>query len=256
MTKLSAVIITFNEERNIGRCLASLEGVADEIVVVDSLSSDNTREICESFEVKFFTEKWQGYSGQKNLANSLTVNDWVLSVDADEAVSEELKLSILKWKSSEKPGFARFNRLTNYGGQWIRHCGWYPDTKLRIFNKEQAYWKGDVHEELKFDNSTKVEFLKGDLLHYSYYSVDEHVAQTNKFSTLAAQELVKKGKKISLFKIIVSPAAKFLRKYFLNLGFLDGYYGYFICRMAALQTFLKYFKARQMQLQQKQTSRS
>jgi len=252
VTKLSAVIITFNEERNIGRCLTSLEGVADEIVVVDSLSSDKTREICESFEVKFFTEKWRGYSEQKNYANSLAVNDWVLSVDADEAVSEDLKLSILKWKSSEKPGFARFNRLTNYCGQWIRHCGWYPDTKLRIFDKRQAHWQGDVHERLKFDNNIKVEFLNGDLLHYSYYSVDEHVAQTNKFSTLAARELVKKGKEILFFKILVSPAAKFLRKYFLNLGFLDGYYGYFICRMAALQTFLKYFKARQMQHQQKQ----
>lgn len=254
MTKLSVVIITFNEERNIARCIESVQEIADEIVVVDSLSTDKTREICEGFSVKFFTVKWRGYSAQKNYANSLATNDWILSIDADEAISEELKLSVLKWKSGEKPTFARFNRLTNYCGQWIRHCGWHPDTKLRIFNKNQASWQGDVHEELKFDDNLRVEFLKGDLLHFSYYTVDEHVAQTNKFSTLAAQQLVKQGKKISLFKVIVSPAAKFLRKYFINLGFMDGYYGYFICRMAALQTFLKYFKARQMQHHYKQAS--
>lgn len=255
MPKLSAVIITFNEERNIGRCLESVNDIVDEIVVVDSLSTDNTQQICESFGVQFFQVTWKGYSGQKNYAHALASNNWILSIDADEAISEELKKSILKWKKLPDPHFASFNRLTNYCGQWIRHCGWYPDTKLRIFDKTKAVWKGEVHEDLTFDKSIQVRHLTGNLLHYSYYSVEDHIAQTNKFSTIGARQLVEKGKKICFIKVMISPAVKFFRKYFFNLGFLDGYNGYVICRISALQTFLKYFKAWQMQ-QSSKTPRS
>ncbi|MFY9145303.1 MAG: glycosyltransferase family 2 protein [Bacteroidales bacterium] len=256
MTKLSVIIITFNEERNIGRCLQSVKEIADEIIVVDSFSTDETQNICEQFEAKFISEKWRGYSAQKNFANSLASNNWILSIDADEAISEELKNSIKKWKSQGTPQFARFNRLTNYCGQWIKHCGWYPDTKLRIFHKNQAQWSGEVHEKLKFNEPQQIAFLKGDLLHFSYYSIDEHVAQTNKFSSLAAQQLFISGRHIPFIKALLNPPTIFLRKYIINGGFLDGYYGYVICRLAALQTFLKYFKAWQMQKERKKENKS
>jgi glycosyltransferase involved in cell wall biosynthesis len=253
MPKLSAVIITFNEERNIGRCLVSVIDIADEIVVVDSLSTDSTKQICESFGVQFFPVSWKGYSGQKNYAHALASNNWILSIDADEAISDELKKSILEWKKLPNPQYASFNRLTNYCGQWIRHCGWYPDAKLRIFDKTKAMWKGDVHEKLIYDKSIAVRHLTGDLLHYSYYSVEEHIAQTNKFSTIGAQQLVENGKRVSFLKVVINPMVKFIRKYFFNLGFLDGYNGFVICRISALQTFLKYFKAWQMQQQKLKT---
>ncbi|MBE0638554.1 MAG: glycosyltransferase family 2 protein [Bacteroidales bacterium] len=256
MPKLSAVIITFNEERNIGRCLESVSDIADEIVVVDSLSTDNTKQICESFGVQFFQVAWKGYSGQKNYANALASNNWILSIDADEAISEELKESILGWKKLPDPQFSSFNRLTNYCGQWIRHCGWYPDTKLRIFDKTKAVWKGEVHEDLIYDKSIQVSHLTGNLLHYSYYSVEEHIAQTNKFSTIGARQLVESGKKVSFLKVLINPLVKFIRKYVFNLGFLDGYNGYVICRISALQTFLKYFKAWQLQQERPKTHQS
>lgn len=251
MIKLSAVIITLNEQRNIGRCLESLAGIADEIVVLDSGSKDDTRKICENYNVRFFTEKWKGYSQQKNTANHLAANNWILSIDADEALSPELKQSILNWKNAGKEEFAKFNRLTSYCGQWIRHCGWYPDPKIRIFDKTKAFWKGEVHEQLSFDSDINIKYLNGDLLHYSYYSVDEHIAQTNKFSTLAARQLIDENQPVTFLKVLIKPSAKFIRNYFLNLGFLDGFNGYVICRISALQTFLKYFKAWQMKRRQK-----
>ncbi len=247
MTKLSVVIITLNEERNIARCLESVKAVADEIVVVDSFSTDRTREICETYNARFFMEKWRGYSGQKNYGHQLAGNEWILSIDADEALSEGLQKAITHWKNQPQPVFAKFNRLTNYCGKWIRHCGWYPDPKLRIFNKMQAFWEGEVHEKLVYNKNLPVIHLKGDMLHYSYYSIEEHIAQTNKFSSIGARQLVNKGKKIPLSKTLVNPSVKFFRNYILKLGFLDGFYGFFICRMAALQTFLKYSKARQIQ---------
>ena len=146
MTKLSVVIITYNEERNIARCLESIKDIADEIVVVDSRSTDGTREICRRYGAKFFPEDWKNYSEQKNHGNRLATNDWILSIDADEEVSGELRRSIVEWKRLDAPVFACFNRLTNYCGKWIRHCGWYPDPKLRIFDATRAKWVGDVHE--------------------------------------------------------------------------------------------------------------
>lgn len=256
MPKLSAVIITCNEERNIGRCLESVNEIADEIVVVDSHSTDNTKQICESFGVQFFQVTWKGYSGQKNYAHALASNNWILSIDADEAISVELKKSILEWKNLPDPQFASFNRLTNYCGQWIRHCGWYPDTKLRIFNKTKAEWKGEVHEILAFDKSIRIRHLSGDMLHYSYYSIEEHIAQTNKFSTIGARQLIENGGRVSFLKVLINPTVKFIRKYFFNFGFFDGYNGYVICRISALQTFLKYFKAWQMQQQNSKAPRS
>lgn len=240
MQKLSAVIITYREARNIERCLRSLGGVADEVVVVDSFSTDETPEICDDFDVEFHQHKWQGYSEQKNYANRLAKHDWILSIDADEALSTELRNSIIEAKKGTHRNF-EFNRLTNYCGKWIKHSGWYPDTKVRMFDRRETQWVGTVHEVLTVDRST-VKPLLGDLHHYSYYSITEHVEQTNKFTSLSAQELIQMGKRPSVFRMVFSPWLKFNKFYFLKLGFLDGISGLTISVISAYGTYLKYAK--------------
>lgn len=243
MRKLSAVIITHNEARNIKRCIASLVNVADDIVVVDSYSTDATPSICKGLGVNFHQRDWKGYSKQKNYGNGLAANDWILSIDADEALSEELKRSILHEKEHGKGYNYSFNRLTNYCGKWIHHCGWYPDTKVKMFNRTVDDWQGMVHETPTVDLKT-VKKLKGDLLHYSYHSVSDHVLRTDQYSTLGAEELFEKKKKASILRIILSPWLKFNRMYLLQLGFLDGLEGFTISLITAYGTFLKYIKLR------------
>ena len=157
MKKLTVTIITLNEEKKIRRCLDSVVPFADEIVVVDSLSTDSTKDICATYSnLKFVEQKWLGYSEQKNLANDLSTNDWIFSIDADEEVSDKLQQSIIEWKktdSNENECF-EMDRLTNYCGKWIHHSGFYPDKKIRIWNRNIGKWEGIVHEVIKF--STKV----------------------------------------------------------------------------------------------------
>lgn len=241
MRKLSAVIITFNEARNIKRCIASLDGVVDEIVVVDSFSTDATASICKSLGVQFHQREWKGYSKQKNYGNGLASNDWILSIDADEALSEELKTSIIREKESGKDNDFSFNRLTNYCGKWIHHSGWYPDTKVRMFNRAKDDWQGEVHEKLTVDLAA-VRKLKGDLLHYSYHSVSDHVRRTDTYSTLGAKELFEQGKTASILKLLFNPWLKFNKMYLIRLGFLDGMEGFTIALITAYGTFLKYIK--------------
>jgi len=244
MPKLSIVIITFNEERNIGRCLESVKDVADEIVVVDSLSTDRTRVICESYSVKFIEHVFEGHIKQKNFAISQATYPHQLSLDADEALSGELVEEIKKVKKSWLNDGYRMNRLSNYCGKWIKHSGWYPDTKLRLYDSRKGKWKGmDPHDKFELDKGTDIGKLKGDILHFTYYTLEEHILQANKFSTIAANELVSKGKRIYFFRVILNPIAKFIRNYFLHLGFLDGFYGFLICQITANETFLKYIKA-------------
>ncbi|MGB0368155.1 MAG: glycosyltransferase family 2 protein [Flavobacteriales bacterium] len=240
MRKLSAVIITFNEARNIKRCIESLQEVADEIVVVDSFSTDATPSICKGLNVQFHQREWKGYSKQKNYGNGLASNDWILSIDADEALSDELKNAIAKIKADKHENYS-FNRLTNYCGKWIKHSGWYPDTKVRLFNRVNSDWNGDVHETLSVD-AKSVKKLKGDLLHYSYTTVSDHVRRTDGYSTLGAQELFDKNKKSSVLNLLFNPWLKFHKLYFLKLGFLDGMAGFTIALITAYGTFLKYIK--------------
>lgn len=239
MRKLSAVIITFNEARNIKRCIASLQGVVDEIVVVDSFSTDATPSICKGLGVNFHQREWKGYSRQKNYGADLASNNWILSIDADEALSTELRDSIIEAKSKEKGENFSFNRLTNYCGQWIKRCGWYPDTKVRLYNRVNDNWQGEVHESLSVNKSTVVK-LKGDLLHYSYYNVNEHSIRTTKYAQMGAEELYSKGKRASLIKLIFNPWLKFNKMYFLQLGFLEGVAGLTISFVTAYGTYLKY----------------
>ncbi len=246
--KISAVIITFNEEKNIGRCLDSLKKVADEIVVVDSYSNDKTCEICEKYGVRFIRNRFKGHIEQKNFAMHQAKYDWVLSLDADEVLSGELTDSILKVKKDFLfEGYA-FNRLTNYCGTWIRHCGWYPDTKLRLWDKRRGRWGGvNPHDRLIMDDRSQTGHLKGNLLHYSYHTIKEHVDQINSFSEIAANAAFKNGRKPNfLIDILLNPPFTFLKKYIIKLGFLDGYYGFVISIHTAYGKFLKYVKLKEL----------
>ncbi|MCF8366644.1 MAG: glycosyltransferase family 2 protein [Bacteroidales bacterium] len=246
MPKLSVVIITFNEERNIARCLSSVKDVADDIVVVDSFSTDNTKSICESYGARVIEHAFEGHISQKNFAIWQAKYPHQLSLDADEALTDELKKEILKVKENWITDGYRMNRLANYCGKWIRHSGWYPDPKLRLYDSRKGNWGGlDPHDKFEMFPGSKVEFLKGDILHYTYYTIEEHVAQSNKFSSIAAKALIEKGKPVYFIQIITNPVAKFIRNYILRLGFLDGFYGFIICQGAAHETFLKYVKALQ-----------
>lgn len=242
MPQLSVVIITFNEEKNIARCLESIQGIADDIVVVDSFSTDKTENICKQFNANFTQHKWEGYSGTKNFANAQAKFDWILSLDADEALSEELKKSILEQKKSDKLCTCKFNRVTNYCGSWIRHGGWYPDTKIRIFDRTITKWLGIIHEELSFSKQVDIIHLKGDCLHYSYYSIEQHYKQADNFTTIAAKDLHSQDKKSSAIQVYVSPVIKFIRDYFIKGGFMDGRAGYTVARISAYATYLKYKK--------------
>jgi glycosyltransferase involved in cell wall biosynthesis len=246
--KISVVIITFNEEKNIGRCLNSVKDIADEIVVVDSFSTDQTEMICREFGVKFIQKEFLGYVEQKHFANSQAQNEWILSLDADEALSEKLKNEILQIKRTQTTADAyQMPRLTNYIGKWIRHTDWYPDKKIRFYNRNKARWQGtNPHDYIATDANAKVASLKGDLLHYSYYSIHQHIAQLNKFTEIGAEEAFKKGKKAPLYKIFINPIWKFVYSYFLRLGFLDGYKGFLVCAISAFATFAKYVKLREL----------
>lgn len=251
MTKISGVIITFNEEKFIENCLKSITGVVDEIVVVDSFSTDRTKEICLQYGVRFIENKFIGFTDQKNFANDQAQYDYILSLDADEALSEELKKSILEAKNNFVHDGYSFNRLNNYCGKWIKHSNWYPDNKIRLFNRHKARWKGEnnLHEIIVLDEPKSKENLNGDLLHWAYDSIDEHYQKVRSYTNIAAQNSFKRkpNKKIGFSKIVINPFWKFFKNYFIKKGFLDGYQGFVICCFASFGTFLKYVKIKELQ---------
>ncbi len=246
MKKISATIIAFNEERNIERCLQSLQGVADEIIVVDSFSEDKTAEICKKYKVKIFQHPFEGYGIQKNFAISQASFDLILSLDADEALSDRLKELLLEAKDSNTFDAYRCNRINNFCGTWIKHGGWYPDRQLRFWNKNVGSWNDSkVHEKVDLKPDSRLGHLKGDLQHYSYYSIVEYIHQMNKYSDLKAEELIRRGKKVNMFKLIFKPFGKFLINYFYKLGFLDGYYGFVLAVSASYADFITYVKMKE-----------
>jgi glycosyltransferase involved in cell wall biosynthesis len=247
MQALSVVIITYNEEQHIGRCIESVKGIADEVIVLDSFSTDATIEIATRMGARTAQEKFRGYTDQKNLALQLSSYDYVLSLDADEALDETLRNAILQEKQNFQYPAYTMNRCTNYCGKFIRHGHWYPDKKLRLFNKRSARWSGmDLHEKVELAEGSGTGHLNGDILHYSYDSIHDHLTQGNKFTTIAAFEMQKKGKKGSFFKILVNPFWSFFSAYILRLGFLDGFYGFVIAMISAHLNFLKYVKLRRL----------
>lgn len=248
MIKLSAAIITFNEEKNIAQCISSVKELADEVILIDSFSTDRTVEIAKELGAKVIQHEFLGYIEQKNLALEHTQFDHVISLDGDEALSEELQKNIKKIKENWDCDGYMFNRCTNYCGHWVKHCGWYPDKKLRLWKKESGKWGGaNPHDIVEMKPDSKIGYLKGDILHYSYPSVSSHVNQTNNFTTIAAKEAFGRGVRSSIFKPLVRGKLKFLRDYFFKLGFLDGRYGLIICVINGLSAFLKYAKIKELQ---------
>ena len=232
MNKLSVVIITMNEERNIGRCLDSVMPVADEVIVVDSFSEDATKEICERNHVVFVSHPWEGYAGSKNFADSLATGDLILSIDGDEALSEALAQSVKALKEREIADDEVFamKRLNNYCGRWIKGCGFYPDTKVRIWRSGFARWDGLIHEWLVYEQTPKTTLLEGDLLHYSWETPEQFRKQQFHFAELGAQSYYERGKKTGLLPRLFSPGITFIRTYIIKGGFLYGRTGFSICR--------------------------
>ena len=254
MGKLSAVIITYNEEKNIERCIESLKGVADEIIIVDSYSSDNTVEISQKLGARVIQHSFEGHIQQKNFALSQASHDYILSLDADEALTEELKQSILAIKPHYPYPAYTFNRKTSYCGKWIRYCGWYPDKKLRLWDRKLGKWGGtNPHDKVLMNPGIKSLHLKGDLLHYSFYTIDQHIRQINYFTDISSRAAYDAGKRSHLGKILFKPLFKFFQGYILKLGILDGYYGLVICINSAHAKFLKYTKLYELQKQGKNT---
>ena len=245
--KISVTIITLNEERNIERCILSVKDVADEIIVLDSFSTDLTQSICLRNNVRFEQRKWEGYSQSKNYLNELAQFDYILSLDADEALDDELKEEILRLKTLNEPEIYSLNRLTNYCGKWIKHSGWYPDVKVRLFPKKGSYWSGEyVHEELVFPANIQVNQLNGHLEHYSYYSYKDHRRRADIYSTLTAKKMYKLGKRASIIKPFLSGIMRFVKMYFLERGFMDGKMGFKIAQISCLSNIFKYKELRRL----------
>ena len=240
--KISACIISFNEEDKIEDCLLSLQGVADEIIVVDSLSKDATLDIAKRYTDRIFEQTFLGHVEQKNLAVSKARYDWILSLDCDERLSDELKQSILAIKDQLDNNDAyKMPRKTFYIYRWLNHC-WYPDKKVRLFNKHKAKWGGvNPHDRVEV-SSDRVQELKGDILHYSFDSISDHLQTIDKFTDIGAQEIIKRGKKVSILSPFLHAKWTFFRMYILRRGFLDGFAGLVASLLSFLHAFVKYAK--------------
>jgi glycosyltransferase involved in cell wall biosynthesis len=247
MPKISAVIITMNEEQLIEQCLQSLDDIADEIIVVDSFSTDSTEQICKRYNVKFVQREFKGFMDQKNYAVSLASYPYILSLDADEALSEELQKSLLEVKSDLKFEGYKINRLSNYCGQWIKHSAWYPDPQLRLFRADKGSWGLiNVHETFIMNHDSRISKLRGDLLHWPCSSEQDLTEKIEKYSDIAAHEFYTRGKRVWSFTAYFHMYWRFFQTYFIRLGFLDGRKGYVICKTGAYSTFLKYNKLRKL----------
>ncbi|MGO4886089.1 MAG: glycosyltransferase family 2 protein [Bryobacteraceae bacterium] len=242
---ITATIITLNEERHIARAIESLR-CCDEILVLDSGSADRTTELAEKLGARVVESPWRGYAGQKNWAAQQAMHDWILSLDADEALSEALEGEIWNLKKNG-PKFDAYTmpRMAQYLGRWILHSGWYPDRKVRLYHREKAKWVGDfVHESVQVRG--RLGHLESNLLHFTCDSLSEHLKTMDRYTTLAAEELVSRKTPLGWSHLILDPVWTFLKTYFFQAGFLDGVEGLTIAYMAALYTFLKYAKARNM----------
>ncbi len=246
MEKLSVAIITHNEEKDIRDCLESVKW-ADEIVIVDSFSNDRTVEICREYIDKVYQREWSGFSNQKNNAIDLTTNQWVLIVDADERITEGLRLEITEiLKNSPDLDGYFIPRKSYFLGRWIRYSGWYPDYSVRLFRKDKGrFEQREVHESVRIDGKTGK--LKNPLEHYTYRSLSEYIKRMDKYSTLAANEMVRMGKKAGIGSIISRPIFTFLRMYILRQGFREGIYGLLLAILYSYYTFAKYAKLWEME---------
>ena len=245
MPPFSAILITYNEERDLPQALASLEGLADEIVVVDSGSVDRTCELARERGAKVVSRRFTAFDEQKNFAASQASQDWVFSLDADEAVGPELRASLRVWKESIPECVAyQVGRRTNYLGKWIRHSGWYPDYHLRLYRRDGARFAGSLHERLRVDGPTGE--LPGELLHYTVRSLEEHYAKLEAFTTLAAEDLYRQGKRSWRGAMYAAAPWTFVSRLIFRLGWLDGYRGVLIAWMSSRYIWVKYRKLGQL----------
>jgi len=244
--KLSVCVVTYNEERNIERCLRSVSW-ADEIVVVDSFSQDRTVEIALKYTDRVYRHPWGGYGAQKNLALGYVGYDWVLALDADEEVSEELGRSIREvLEGKDDCDGYEVARRSFYLGRWIGHGGWYPDYQLRLFRKGKGKWmEVELHERVVVEG--EVGRLKGDLYHYPYQDLSEHIRKMDRYSTIASREMARKGIKVRGWDLLVRPLFRAFKSYVLKAGFLDGVPGLVIALSGAAYAWAKYSKLWELQ---------
>lgn len=248
-------MLTFNEEKNLARALKSAQGIADEIIVVDSGSTDRTEEIARKFGAKFFFRAWTNFGDQRNFAAAQANSEWIYTLDADEELNEELRVSLLQWKQTE----ARLNayempRLTWYLGAWIKHSGWYPNLQRRLYRKSGGRYDGIVHETLVFAGDAG--YLKGNLLHYTIESFTEHEAKVEAYATLAAQKMFEQGRRSWRAAMWFAAPWTFAQSFFIRAGFLDGRRGALIARMAARSVRLKFQRLGVLAVQEKQRTKS
>lgn len=244
---LSVVIITKNEAHIIGTTLQSLQPVTSDIVIVDSGSTDDTIKICKQFNASVIETGWAGYGSNKNKGIAAAKHDWILSLDADEAIDEELKRSLqqLSLQNEQEVFNIRFKNF--FCNKWIRYGEWGFDSHIRLFNRQKVLWnEAAVHEELIFPEGSKITLLKGNILHYTVHSLHEYEEKTGSYARMNAKKYFETGKKPNYFKQYFSPLFAFLQHYIFRLGFLDGREGYLIARTTARYTFLKYHYLKQM----------
>lgn len=237
------MIITLNEEDRLEDALESCSGVADEIVVVDSYSTDKTCEIAEKYGAKIFKNTFVDYGSQKNIALDYASYDWILNLDADERISDQLKKELAAFKNNTETDVDGFliNRKTAYLGKWISHSGWYPDRKLRLFKKSKSRWQGRIHEALILKGKTA--HMPGDILHFTYRDITDHINRLNRYSEMQARDIVGKKKKLLYLRSLLLPPVTFIRFYFWKLGVLDGLPGLVIALVSSWATAMKYLKA-------------
>ena len=244
--EISAVIITYNEERRLEDALKSLAGAVSEIVLVDCHSTDETIKIARRFTDRVFERAWTNFAEQKNFANDKAAHSWILSLDADERVSPELRKELLNLRAAD-PEVDAFSipRQVYYLGRWVRHSGWYPERKLRLFRKAKAHWEGEyVHERLVVEGP--IGKLRGPIHHFTYRNIHEHLARINTFSDLGAQKLYAEKKKARWYHLILLPFFRFVRAYFWKRGFLDGFPGLVISVLTGYAVFVRYAKLKEI----------
>jgi len=240
-TKISVCIITKNEEKNITRCLKSLEW-ADEIIIVDSGSVDDTIEICKKFDCKIYQSEWLGFGTTKKLAVDYAVNDWILSIDADEEISDQLRNKLHSILNTDDSNGYKIKRNSIYLNKEIKFSGWQDDFPLRLFNKREGNFNdASVHESVVLANP-KIKKINEPIFHYPYYSISIHIKKINLYSQLSAEKMYQIGRKTNLLFALTSAMLKFFKMYFIRFGFMDGKVGFILSTLSAYSNFLKYLK--------------
>lgn len=255
MDKISAIVITYNASDTIAKCIDALKKVSDEIIIIDSYSTDNTLELCRKKNITVFQQDWLGYGPQKNFGISKSSYDYILSLDADEIISDELAVSIKNEKNKGLTGVYSILFLHYYYINFIKHGVARPEVKVRLFNKNIVRWNDrEVHEALIIPKEEKTKLLEGYLFHYSYRSISHQIKKINTYTSLGAKELFKKGKKHFLLKMLFGPPINFFINYFIRLGFLDGVHGFVLAKLAAHESFVKYAKLWEIETKEKMSA--